>query len=225
MESNTRMKRRRTVIAAMALAVPALLVSTAAPAIAAVDNPTIALTAPATAIVGEKPLLTALVSKSGAPVAGQSVTFTVDAISVAVFGTASKSVTLPTDASGQAIVPNLWIRNAGTVTITVTSGGSTTTKSIYIEPSTGTLTFPQSKLVVAPNSENTLTGKVTRLTGTVNPSFVGLTYSGDVTGPVSAPVNIGMGFVVKGIKVGPAGGTVTATATNFGQTQMTFATR
>lgn len=224
MESNNRSKPRRVVVGAMALAIPTLLIAMATPAYAAVNSPTIVLTTPSTAAISEKPLVSARVSSNGATVPGQAVTLTVDATSVATFGAASKSVTVPTNGSGLANA-NLTIKKAGTVTVTATSGGSTSTSSIVVEPSTGTIAFPQSQQVVAPNSDNTISAKVTRLTGTQLPTRLTLTYSGDVTGPQTALVNIGQGVVVQGVRVGSTGGTITAAADGFGQAHLALTTR
>ncbi len=219
---------RTGAIPAAARAVPALVFAGVAPANAAVANPIVTITTQATAIVGERVSFSVKVMSNGTPAAGESVTLTVDSITTATFGAASKSVTSKTDASG--VFENttaLNIRKAGTVIVTATSNGVSSTSSIYIEPSTGTLAWDDAKLTVAPNSELTARVKVTRLTGTVNPSRVTISYTGDVTGPQSVVVTSGLAATLKDVKVGPNGGTITAVSSTggFGSAMLTLATR
>ncbi|MFF1635640.1 hypothetical protein [Leifsonia sp. NPDC058248] len=225
--------KRISALTAGAIAVPALLFAGVAPANAAVVNPAVAVTTPATAAVNQKPLVSVKVTSNGVPVAGESVTLTVDQTAVAVFGAASKSITSKTDASGVFNAANiLTIKKAGTVTVTATSNGISSTSTISVAPSTSTststLAWDAANLTVAPNSSAlSVRVKATPVTGTVNPTRLYFTYTGDVSGPASGPVNSGLAVVLAGVKVGPNGGTITAVAPGgkFNDAVLTIATR
>lgn len=92
MERTRRSKSRLARLAATALSVPALLFSAAAPAQAAnIGSPTAVVTAPSTAVRFERATITVKVTENGVPLANQLVTVSLDSISVAVLGNASKS--------------------------------------------------------------------------------------------------------------------------------------
>jgi hypothetical protein len=214
---------RRAVVGAAAWGVPAIIATAATPAVAASRVPTIVLTVPPTAIVRERVTVSAvLTSVDGSPMAGESITFLVNPVSVGVFAPAASSVTTTTDASGVAIVGILDIKSAGTLTVVATAAGTSDTRTIFIEESTGTIAFDQDRYDVQSNSVNEVIGRVTLLTGTVRPSALLLTYTGDVTGPGSVVVAGAGAFRITGIQVGPGGGTITASANRFGQSVVTF---
>lgn len=214
---------RRAVLATAAWAVPAVIATAASPAAAASGLPVIVLTVQPTAIVGERVSVSALLTTfDGTPMSGYPVTFMVDDTSVGVFVTVSKSVTVATDASGVALVSVLNIKGSGTLLVTATGEGASSTKIITIDPSTGTIQFDQGQYDVTSNSVNEVRGSVTLVTGTVRPTYVLLTYTGDVTGPASVLVAGGGSFRITGVNVGAAGGTITGSANGFGTAVATF---
>lgn len=208
---------------AAAWSVPVIALSVATPLVAASAAAQLVLVAPATANVNEQLTVSArLVGDDGQPMVGESITFSVSPTSVGTFGAVSANVTVPTNGTGDAVVSNLNIRQSGTLTLVAIGAGLTDTKAITIEASTGTTVFDQAQYNTAANTTVVLTGVVTRLTGTQYPTNVYLTYTGDVTGPLSALVAAGGRFTVNGVQVGTNGGSVTATATNFGQAVATI---
>lgn len=228
------LSKRLPALTAAALAVPALVFAGVAPANAAVTAPVVSITTPATAEVGQKPLVSVSVTSNGAPAAGESVTLSVDATAVAVFGSASKSITSKTNASGVFDAANILVaKKAGTVTVTATSNGVSSSSTITIAsgastgPSTSTLAWDAANMTVAPNSTVTARVKATPVLGTVNPTRVYFAYTGDVTGPASGLVNSGLAVSLTGVKVGAQGGTVTATVPGgkFNEAVLTIATR
>ncbi|WP_426622946.1 hypothetical protein ACPPVW_09835 [Leifsonia sp. McL0607] len=231
MEPTKRLKSRAALTAA-ALAVPALVFAGAAPANAAVANPTVSVSAPATANIGDKTSLSVTVTSNGTPAAGESVTLTVDATAIAVFGAASQSITSKTDASGVFNAKNILVgKKAGTVNVTATSNGVSSTTSVTIGGAAvaapSTLTWDATKLTVAPNSTFSARVQANVGLGATNPTRLYFTYTGDVTGPVSGLVNIGRAVSLAGVKVGPNGGTITAwePSGKFTEAVLTVATR
>ncbi|MGW9159331.1 hypothetical protein [Microbacterium sp. NPDC055665] len=219
----TRGFSRRSVVGAAAWSVPVVALSVATPLAAASTAAQLVLGAPTTANVNEQLTVSArLVGDDGQPMVGESITFSVSPTSVGTFGPAAANVTVQTNGTGEATVGNLNIHQPGTLTLVAIGAGLTDTKAITIEASTGTTAFDQSQYSTAANSTVVLTGVVTRLTGTQYPTNVYFTYTGDVTGPLSALVAAGGSFSLNGVQVGTNGGSVTATATNFGQAVATI---
>lgn len=209
---------RRSVIAGAAWALPVVALSIATPMAAASVAPQLVLDAPDAADVGEQLTVSArLVDANGLPMVGESVTFTVSPTSVGVFGAASASVTVQTNAAGEATVTNLNIRQAGTLSVVAMGAGATDTRAISVEASTGTIEFDPDMYTASPNSIVVLTGRVTRDTGNRYPTSVSLSYLGAARGPASVLVNAGGGFTVPDVQMGSNVGSVTAAAAGFGQ--------
>lgn len=231
MKRARRSKSRLARLAATALAIPALIFSAAAPAQAAnAGSPAVVVTAPSTAAPFERATITVKVTENGAPLANQPVTVSLDSTSVAVLGNVSKSATAKTDSSGTLTMKNfLYIKSlrTGTVTINVTSGTSTGTTRVEVVPSTGTLAWDKPQLTVEPNTTHSVRVASVLLSGANNPTRLNFSYTGDVTGPATGLLNSGRAVVLTGVKVGPNGGTITATSATggFGSAVMTVATR